>query len=386
MLVKPLRSRAIALYREAFGGAPGAAASAPGSVDLLGGHTGYNGGPVLPIATRERTAVAVGRGARGMLELITAGGGRTERVDLREAPPAGVLAVIAGVQRELAMLGTVADGVRVAVVSDIRSGGGLAAAAALAVALVKALAALNRLPVTPRHVAGVAFKAGVDEKTQRQGVMEHTCAALARADRALLIECASAETQQVRVGARILLVETEPPSRDAATLVARRRAECDAAVLRLKIDLPELYWLASWPAAWLARLKRALPQPLRSRAVHVVGETARTRFAAELLAKGRVKRAGELLYESHESCRRLFDATTPQADLVVSAARRGGALGARLAGDGATGVVVVLVGKGEAKVIDTIQRAYSKAYARPAIIAPIRPGDGVRLEPVRVSR
>jgi galactokinase len=218
--------------------------------------------------------------------------------------------------------------------------------------------------------------------------MEHTSAALAHAGQALLIECASAETQRVPFGGRILLVETGAPPAGLDARLAERRAECEAAVLRLRIDLPELVWLASWPAAWLVRLKKALARPLRSRAVHVVSETARTRFAAELLAKGRVKRFGALLYESHESCRRLFEFSTPEADLVVAAAQRAGALGARLAGDGATGVVVVLLGKGEggrgkgeSKVTESIQRAYSKAYGREVAIKPVRPGDGARVEP-----
>jgi galactokinase len=222
--------------------------------------------------------------------------------------------------------------------------------------------------------------------------MEHTTAALAHPNHALLIECASAETRRVPLNARVLLVHTDAPA-DADRAVTERRLECEAAVLRLKMDLPELLWLASWPAAWLPRLKRALPELLRSRAVHIVGETARTRFAAELLAKGRLKRCGELLYESHESCRRLFDASTPQADLVVAAARRAGALGARLAGDGITGMVVVLLGKGdgrrgkgETKVVDAIQQAYRKAYSRETTITAVRPSVGVRVEAVRTPR
>jgi galactokinase len=172
-----------------------------------------------------------------------------------------------------------------------------------------------------------------------------------------------------------------------------RRAECEAAVLRLRVLLPELVWLASWPAAWLARLKRALPQPLRSHAVHIVSETARTRFAAEVLAAGRLKRLGDLLSESHESCRKLFDASTRAADLVVATAVRAGALGARLASAGTEGTVVVLLGKGdggrgkgEAKVTQAIRRAYASAFAREVVIRPVRPGAGVRGEPVRASK
>ena len=398
MLVKPLRrAGAIALYRDVFGAAPGAAASAPGCVDVIGGHTDYNGGPVLAIATRERTVVAVGPAEQGTLDGVSSG--RRERVDLRDGRPAGWLAAVAGVLRELAALGAVPDGARIAVAGDTLEEGGLASPAALAVATAKALVALNRLPLTARQLAGVAFRAGPDHGKARHGIMEHTSAALAQSDQALLIECASAETWRVPLGGRVLLVETGAPDGCADATLAQRRAECDAAVLRLNMDLPELHWLASWPAAWLARLKKALPQPLRSRAVHVVAETARTRFAAELLAKGRVKRFGELLYESHESCRRLFEVGTPEADLVVSAAQRAGALGARLSGVGSRGTVVVFLGKGEqggkreegrgkgeAKVVRAIQMAFAKTYGREIAIRAVRPGDGARLEPIRSSR
>ncbi|HEX4628049.1 MAG TPA: hypothetical protein VH137_04595, partial [Gemmatimonadales bacterium] len=149
-------------------------------------------------------------------------------------------------------------------------------------------------------------------------------------------------------------------------------------------ELPELVWLASWPAGWLPRLKRALPEPLRSRALHVVGETARTRFAAQLLARGQVRRFGQLLYESHESCRDLYECSTPELDLVVAAARRAGALGARLTGAGWGGNVVVLVDRrSEARVVAGVRRAFLEAYGREPPIRPVKPSAGVRQETAR---
>src|SRR5256712_1786057 len=133
---------------------------------------------------------------------------------------------------------------------------------------------------------------------------------------------------------RLLLVDTGVRHELAAGRLNERRAECEAAVARLRLELPELVWLASWPVSWLGRLKKALPEPLRARALHVIGETARTRFGAQLLARGRLKAFGRLLYESHESCRRLYQCSAPELDLVVAAARRARAPGARLTGAG----------------------------------------------------
>ena len=122
-----------------------------------------------------------------------------------------------------------------------------------------------------------------------------------------------------------------------------------------------------------------------ARALHVVGETARTRFGAQLLTRGRLRRFGELLYEAHESCRRLYECSAPELDLVVAAARRAGALGARLTGAGWGGAVLVLLGKGdgrrgkgEAKVAKEIRRVFMAAYGREPSITRVRPSSGAR--------
>src|SRR5204863_7747694 len=147
---------------------------------------------------------------------------------------------------------------------------------------------------------------------------------------------------QIPFKARLLLVDTGKRHDLATGRLKERRAECDEAVQRLKVELPELVWLASWPAEWLPRLKRALREPLRSRAVHVVSETARTRYAAELLQQKKLKQFGQLMYESHESSRRLYECSSPELDTVVAAARRGGAGGGRRPGAGGGGGAVVL--------------------------------------------
>jgi galactokinase len=144
--------------------------------------------------------------------------------------------------------------------------------------------------------------------------------------------------------------------------------------------LPELVWRASWRPEWLPRLKRALREPLRSRAVHVVSETARTRFAAELLEQGKLKQFGKLLFESHESCRRLYECSSPELDTVVGAAKRAGAWGARLTGAGWGGAAIVLVGKTDKKTIPAIERAFERAYGRVPPITEVVASAGAHTE------
>jgi galactokinase len=116
----------------------------------------------------------------------------------------------------------------------------------------------------------------------------------------------------------------------------------------------------------------------------VVGETARTRFGAQLLARGRLKRFGQLLFESHESCRRLYDCSAPELDLVVAAARRAGALGARLTGAGWGGAVLVLVERRrEARILGAVKTAFQRAFGREPPVTVVKPSGGVRREPVK---
>jgi galactokinase len=377
---------AIALFRAAFGALPRAAASAPGRVNLLGAHTDYNGGPVLPIAIAERTTAAVGPAEPGLLEAVSGSGGEVVRIRWQEQLPGGWGAYVAGVLRELwaaeALPAGGGGGARVAVTSDVPAGAGLGSAAALTVAVAKAISELAGAKLTARQVAGVAFRAVQDHVRGgvRSSVMDQTVAALAKPGHALLLECASLEVRQIPFRARLLLVDTGTRSDPDAGGLQQRRAECEEAVKRLKVELPELVWLASWPTEWLARLKKSLKEPVRARAVHVVGETARTRFGAQLLRQRKLKQFGQLLYESHESCRRLYACSSPELDTVVHAAKRAGALGARLTGEGWGGAAIVLVGKGEKKVVDAITRAFVKAYGREPAISEVTASAGARAE------
>ena len=389
-LSNPMRHPASALFRSTFGGRPRTGASAPGRVNLLGEHTDYNGGPVLPVALQARTTVVVGPARDGLLELVSSRDGEVARIDWRDGRVEGWGAYLAGVVRELAVLGAApAGGARVAAAGELPVGAGLGSSAALTVAAAKALAALAGARLTGRQLAGVAYRAEHDHVGVRCGVMDQMVAALAKPGQALLVECASAATRYIPFHGRLLLVDTGVRRELTRGRLNERRAECEAAVARLRLDLPELVWLASWPVSWLARLKKALPEPLRARALHVIGETTRTRFGAQLLARGRLKPFGRLLYESHESCRRLYQCSAPELDLVVAAARRAGAHGARLTGAGWGGAVIVLLGKGEGgrgkgerSVAEAITRAFQRAYGREPTITPVRPSGGVRREPV----
>src|SRR5881409_1173376 len=194
---------AIDLFHKTFGTIPRSAASAPGRVNLIGEHTDYNGGPVLPIAIAQRTTAAIGPGAAGesgVLEAVSTRYKSVVRIKWQDQLPKGWAAYVAGVLRELWALEVVPpDGaVRVAIASELPVGAGLSSSAALAVAAAKALAP----SLKPRQIAGVAFRAEHDHVGVRCGVMDQTIAALGKRDHALLFECASLAATQIPFGAR----------------------------------------------------------------------------------------------------------------------------------------------------------------------------------------
>src|SRR2546425_1006029 len=226
-----MRANASALFRATFGVGPQAAASAPGRVNLIGEHTDYNGGPVLPVACAARTFVAVGSGAPGVLEMVSARDGEVTRIDHREGRAQGWGAYIAGVMRELVALGAAPaeGGARIAVAGDLPVGAGLASSAALTVAAAKALSLLAGMSLGPRQLAGVAFRAEYDHVGVRCGLMDQMSAALAQPGKALLLECASLAARHIPIAGRLLLVDSGVRRELAAGALNQRRAECEAA-------------------------------------------------------------------------------------------------------------------------------------------------------------
>jgi galactokinase len=385
-----MRAHALELFRATFHTTPTHAASAPGRVNLIGEHTDYNGGPVLPMAIGSRTVAVVAPGESGWLDLVSERDGHRHHVRWDQTLPPGWPAYVVGVMRELATRGCAPSGARLAVASDVPAGGGLSSSAALTVSTGRALAALAGVRLSAATLIDVAYRAEHDHVGVRCGIMDQTIVVRARSGHALLLECATGRTRQVPVRARFLLADTGVRHALGTSPYNTRRAECESARVELARALPGLVHLADWPLSRLRDLRRLLPEPLRSRATHVVTETARTREAATLLARGRLRAFGRLLFASHESCRRDYACSAPELDVIVRAARRAGAWGARLTGAGWGGAVLVVVGPerlgdgpGERRIVDGIRRAFVGAYGREPGIQPVRAGAGARSERVR---
>ena len=352
-------------------------AFAPGRVNLIGEHTDYNGGLALPFsielgvtvrAVRARgTAGGDGPGAAGCdppgaVSVSALDLGESDRFRLHAPEPArGWRAFARGAAAELAAAGVALAPARLEVTGTVPRGAGLASSGALSVALCLALAAVAdaQLP-EPLELARICSRIENRWVGAQTGLLDPLAAMLGRCGQALLIDFRTLTTEPVPLRlASFQLVTLDSGERHlnagpSGGYGARRR-ECRRAC--------ELLGVGSLSDADPA-LVGALPEPLRSRALHVLGENERVREAVQALRAGDPLWLGSLLDRSHESLRDLYGASTPAVERAIERLHRAGAVGARLIGGGFGGHVLGLL-PGDARV------------PRDAVV--VAPGPGVRV-------
>jgi galactokinase len=380
--MSPASRRVEVEFRRRYGHPPALVWSAPGRVNLIGEHTDYNDGFVLPFALPHRTAVA----AAGTVDRLwtvsseTTGEqvsfGPDELVPGRVPGWAGYVAGIVWVLREH---GIDVPGAELAIASDVPVGAGLSSSAALECATLAALLDLsdsivdNPMAVWP----GLAQRAENAYVGMPCGIMDQSAATLCRDGHALFLDCRSLHAEQVpfslvEAGLAMLVLDTRAPHRHTDSEYAARRATCEAAARAL--GLPALRDVTD-----LAAALAALPDEVsRQRVRHVVTEDARVHAVVAMLRQGRPAEIGPLLTASHESLRDDFQVTVPELDVAVTAALAAGALGARMTGGGFGGCVIALVP--ERSSVD-IAAAVAEAFAANGFATPFgfvtTPGPGV---------
>lgn len=372
---------ATSLFATSFASRPAVVASAPGRVNLIGEHTDYNGGPVLPVALERRTAVAAAR-SHGW-SMVTALDAPLHRLDLDGPLRGDGTDYLVGVARALRARGLAPAGARVAVAGTVPVGAGLSSSAALTVAAARALSLLAGRSLGAADLVEVAFHAEYDQVGVRCGRMDQTIAAHAARGTALLFETGTGGLERVPFGGRLWIVETGVSHRLTGGALNERRRECEQALELCRAWRPGLRFLAQLAPADLPEVARRLPPPLVPRVRHVVTETARTRAAALALAAGDLAAAGRLLVEGHESLRQDYRSTVPEADFLVERAVAHGAFGARLTGAGWGGAVVVLAPPGrETRILAQTSRDFADRYGRVPEAWSTRASGGVKREAV----
>jgi galactokinase len=353
--------------------------AAPGRVNLIGEHTDYNDGFVLPLALPYATSATVSRRDDGRLRIRSAqrGAGAVETAvaDLAPGSVEGWAAYAAGVVWALREAGHgVGGGFDVAVDGDVPEGAGLSSSAALECSVAAAVDDLLGLGLSRPELALLAQRAENGFVGVPSGVMDQMASMLCTEAHALLLDCRSLRAEQVPLDlgpARlaILVVDTRTPHQLADGEYARRRRACEQAARILGVDALRDVPLDGLDAA-LARLD---DDELRRRVRHVVTENDRVLRSVRSLRPGRPRALGPLMSASHASLRDDYEVTVPQLDVAAEAAEAAGALGARMTGGGFGGCVLALVESGaEPAVREAVLRAYAGAgFGEPGFFAAV---------------
>jgi galactokinase len=351
-------------------------AHAPGRVELLGNHTDYNEGVVLGAAIDRGINVAGSRREDGMIQIHSHDFGKVE-IPLSELRPRSEgrwVNYAFGVVRELIDLGVPVTGFDAEVTGDVPIGAGLSSSAAFELATALFLLKLFPRKLAPLEIAKVCQRAEHRYVGVQSGLLDQVIALFGRANHAVFFDCRSEEILAVPFPPGLALVVAESgKSRALASGEYNLRREETFAAARA-LGVPALRDVMS---ADIAR-RSDLPDFIRRRAAHVVGENERVWRAVKLLEAGDSIGFGKLMNESHESSRQNFENSTAELDLLVSIARQlAGVLGARLTGGGFGGAIVVLCEQSRAQSIMTeLSQRYLAATKMPARVFVCKIADG----------
>ncbi len=375
-------------HQELFGTAPDGLWAAPGRVNLIGEHTDYNEGFVMPFALPHTTRATVSRRTDRTLRVHSLGvdGGSVE-ADLDGLAPGGVTgwaAYPAGVAWALRDAGHEIGGADILFDSDVPTGAGLSSSAAIEVVTALALSDLNGLGLAPEELARLSQRAENDFVGMPCGILDQMASACCSAGHVLYLDTRGLGRRQVPFamaleGLRLLVVDTRVKHAHADGAYGQRRAECEAGAKALGVP-----FLRDVPHEGLDRtLERVADPVVRRRVRHIVTENRRVERVIELLDAGLAREIGPVLTEGHVSLRDDFEVSCPELDLVVEVAEGAGALGARMTGGGFGGSAIVLVDDAAAGAVRTaVTDAFGAAGHRPPRIFEAIPSPGAQRLPL----
>ena len=380
--------RAGQAFTRRFGRPARLASVAPGRVNLIGEHTDYNDGFVLPMAIERQTVLVADRRADTHATVVSASQDMPAsfQVDKTLAPGEPKWAnYVRGVVAGSLNHGLNPGGFDALIDSTLPLGGGLSSSAALEMAtatLIEALAGRTLEPVVKAMVGVFAEHtfAGVP-----CGIMDQFISAMGRAGQAMLLDCRTRQMRMVPLGdasVAILIANTNVKHELTGGEYAQRRRQCEAAAGALGIKALRDATLGELEAA-----RTRLDEVVYRRARHVISENARTVEAADDLAAGRWARVGELMYASHQSLKDDYEVSCAELDVMVDLTRPlvgKGVYGARMTGGGFGGCTVSLVQAEAAQSVAAhLEREYQARTGIAATVFSTRPAAGARGVPVR---
>ncbi len=364
----PARLRAALVARDPVAAADPSAVRvihAPGRVNLIGEHTDYNEGFVLPVAIDLGIAVALVPADDGRVELTLAETGETGVFDLAAVGErrGSWLDYVAGMGWALGEAGTGPRGFRGLLASDLPQAAGLSSSAAIEVVSAWALSGGDRPPVDPMRLVHIVQRSENGYIGLNNGIMDQFASIFGEPGRALLLDCRSLEHRSVPLPLdEVALVACHSGSarRLEASAYNERRSQCEAAVTAITAREPGVRSLRDVTPAMLATAGDTLDPVVARRAEHIVAENQRVLDAIAAFEAGDLGEVGRLFYASHASLRDLYEVSSPELDALVEIARATpGVIGARLTGAGFGGCTINLVRR---DAVTTLRDAVVRDY------------------------
>ncbi|HEY9658818.1 MAG TPA: galactokinase [Allocoleopsis sp.] len=341
-------------YLQIFNAAPDVHASAPGRVNLLGEHTDYNDGFVLPTAIPQQTTVYIGHSPNDRHHFYSAELEEWVDVSSDDATPQGFASYLYGCLQVVEQAGYAIPPLNVFVTSSVPIGSGLSSSAALEVAMLRGLRSLLKLDLDDVKIAQLGQQAEIHYAGVSCGILDQMASSLADTEHMLFLDTRSLDRKVLPFpsGAEIVVMDSGVARSLATSGYNQRRAECEAAAQQLGVK-------ALRDVSDPQKVEH-LPEPLRQRARHVITENNRV---LQAIAGISPQKFGALMNASHVSLRDDYDVSVPALDTLVSMLQNTpNVFGARLTGAGFGGACVALVKQGEGKTIAaTVLDQYNQA-------------------------
>jgi len=346
---------------------------APGRVNLIGEHTDYNDGFVMPVAIDFFTQIILFPLDTRALEFYSDNFKEKVVLDFDNLPKSRSRHwsdYVVGVALMLIREGHELRGARLMISSDVPLGSGLSSSAALEVATAYALATTSDLKIERVELAKLCRRAENEFVGARVGIMDQFVSFFAETDKALLLDCRSLEFEYLPVppSAQLVICNTMVKHDLASGAYNERRQQCEEGVKLLRTVLPNVTALRDVTSQQLEEHRKELPEVIYRRCRHVVTENERVLDAASALKQGDVAKFGQLMNQSHQSLRDDYEVSSAELDLMVGLARKvEGVFGARMTGGGFGGCTVNLVRRDK---IDEFQNTVAAGYQEATGLTP----------------
>jgi galactokinase len=346
---------------------------APGRVNLIGEHTDYNDGFVMPAALAFYTYAAAGLRDDRKLSVYSVDFDEACDVELDSLEPGSTACwvdYVRGVAAVMVSLGIPVRGANLVVKGEVPMGAGLSSSAAIEVATALALLAVACISLDRRVIASICQRAEHEFAGPKCGIMDQFISCFGKANHALLLDCRSLECELLAIGSQIRMVicNTMVNHELAGGEYNRRRADCEAGVDFLRQYLPEIRALRDVNEKQLVEFGTGMSDVTYRRCRHVISENARVLEAAAALKRNDLERFGSLMGASHASLRDDYEVSCPELDLLVELARNcQGVYGARMTGGGFGGCTVNLV---ETEAVDEFRAAVAREYQQATGLRP----------------